>query len=139
MTIKHLPAEFLQEMCFRRAVYVNLAQLKINFDRRYALCIQKLYHKPHFTVGRCWNKSLHLQPLQRCYCENSGSFASACVMLLHCSITYKAVASHSSCGTSEKLAVWTCLVLNTSSRIYRTIFSVLFLNLICMKQFEIFV
>ena len=35
-----------------------------------------------------WNKSLHLQPLQRCYCENSGSSASACVMRRHYSITY---------------------------------------------------
>ena len=35
-----------------------------------------------------WNKSLHLQPLQRCYCENSGSPASACVMWRHYSITY---------------------------------------------------
>ena len=30
---------------------IDLAQLTINFDRRYALCNQKLYHKPHFTVG----------------------------------------------------------------------------------------
>ena len=48
----------------------------MNFDRRYALCIQKLYHRPHFTVGGNWIKSLHLQPLQRCYCENSGSSRS---------------------------------------------------------------
>ena len=40
-------------------------------------------HRPHFTVGGSWNKSLRLQPLQRCYCENSGSLASACVMRRH--------------------------------------------------------
>ena len=53
------------------------------------LCAFKtLYHRPHFTVGGSWNKSLHLQPLQRCYCEISGSPASACVMRSHCFITY---------------------------------------------------
>ena len=60
----------------------------MNFYRRYALCIQNLYHRQHLTVGGSWNKSLHLQPLQRCYCENSGSSASACVMRSHYSITY---------------------------------------------------
>ena len=35
-----------------------------------------------------WNKSLHVQPLQRCYCENSGCPASACIMRRHYSITY---------------------------------------------------
>ena len=60
----------------------------MNFDRRYALCVQNLYHRPHFTVGDSWNKSLHLQPLQRCYFENSGSPASSCLMLSHYSITY---------------------------------------------------
>ena len=43
---------------------------------RSTLCIQNLYHRPHFTVGGSWNKSL-LQPLQRCYCENWGSPATA--------------------------------------------------------------
>ena len=38
------------------------------------------YHRPHLTIGGSWNKSLHVQPLQRCYCENSGSPASSCVM-----------------------------------------------------------
>ncbi|KAJ4433039.1 hypothetical protein ANN_15296 [Periplaneta americana] len=28
---------------------IDLAQLTINFNRRYALCIQKLYHWPYFT------------------------------------------------------------------------------------------
>ena len=40
------------------------------------------------TVGGSWNKSLHLQPLQRCYCENSGSTTSAFVMQRHYSIKY---------------------------------------------------
>ena len=45
----------------------------MNFYRRCAQSIQKRYKKSHFTVCGSWNKSLHLQPLQRCYCENSGS------------------------------------------------------------------
>ena len=45
----------------------------MNFDRCYALFIQKLYHRSHFTVGGSWNKNLHFEPLQRCYCEKSGS------------------------------------------------------------------
>ena len=48
----------------------------------------KFYHKPHFTVAGSWNKSLRLQHLQRCYCENSRSPASTCVMRHHYSITY---------------------------------------------------
>ena len=56
---------------------IDLAQLTMNFDRCYALCRQKLYHRPHITVGGCWNRSLQFQPLQRCYCENSSSSASA--------------------------------------------------------------
>ena len=80
MMIKHLPAEHLQEMStVEPCVAIDLAQLMMNFDRCYGLCIQKLYHRPHFTDGGCWNKS-QLQPLQRCYCENSGSSAIACVM-----------------------------------------------------------
>ena len=72
------------ELC----VAIDLAQLTMNFDRRYALCIQKLYCKLHFTVRRCWNKILHLQLLQQCYCDNSGSPTSVCVMRCHYSITY---------------------------------------------------
>ena len=67
---------------------IDLAQLTMNFDRRYALCFQKLYHRSHFTVGGCWNKSIHLKPLQRYYCENSESPASACVIRRHYSIMY---------------------------------------------------
>ena len=40
------------------------------------------------AVGGSWNKSLHLKPLQRCYCGNSGSPTSACVMRRHYYITY---------------------------------------------------
>ena len=75
-------------MTIEPCVAIDVAQLTTNFDRRYVLCIQKLYHRPHFTVGGCWNKSLHLQPLQRCYSQNSGSPASAFVMRHHYSITY---------------------------------------------------
>ena len=32
---------------------VDLAQLTMNFDRRYALSIQKLYRIPNFNVGGC--------------------------------------------------------------------------------------
>ena len=46
---------------------IDLAQLTMNFDGRYALCIQELYHRPHFTVGGRWNENLDLQPAQRCY------------------------------------------------------------------------
>ena len=60
----------------------------MNFDWHYALCIQKLYHRQHFIVRGGWNKSLGLQPLERCYCENSGSPASACILRRHYSITY---------------------------------------------------
>ena len=63
---------------------IDLAQLTKYFERRYPLCI----HRSHFTVGGSWNKSLLLQPLQRCYREGSGSPASACVMRRHYSITY---------------------------------------------------
>ena len=52
---------------------------------REALCFMhsKTYHRPQFTVGGCWNKSLYLQPLQQCYYQDSGSPASACVMGRH--------------------------------------------------------
>ena len=46
---------------------IDMAELTMTFDRRYALCIQNVYHRPNFTVGGSWNKSLHLQPLQRCF------------------------------------------------------------------------
>ena len=39
-------------------------------------------------AGGNWNKNVHFQPLQRCYCENSGSPARACVMRCRYSITY---------------------------------------------------
>ena len=55
-------------------VAIDLAQLTMNFDRCYALCIQKRYHRPHFTLDGCRNNSLHRQPLQRCYCENSMTY-----------------------------------------------------------------
>ena len=69
-------------------LHIDLAQLTMNFDRRYALCIQKLYHKPHFTAWWSFNKSLQLQLLQRCFSENSSSPASACFMWHYYSTTY---------------------------------------------------
>ena len=75
-------------LTFFRCLLMTMARLTMNFDRRYAVCVQKVYHRPHFTVGGRWNKSLHLQPLQRCYCKNSGSPASAFVIRRHFSIKY---------------------------------------------------
>ena len=93
----HLAHNFLNNRCSVRILCnkerqicgkLLLAQLIMNFHRRCALCIQKLYHRPDFIVGGSWNKSLHLQSLQRRYCENSGSLASTCVMRRHYSIKY---------------------------------------------------
>ena len=39
---------------------IDLAQLTMNFDLRYALCIRKVYNRPHFIVGGSWNKNIHL-------------------------------------------------------------------------------
>ena len=112
MMIKHFPAELLQEMCWPSSrVEIYLAQLTMNFDRR---CIEKL--GPHFTVYGCWNKSLHLQPLQLCYCENSESSVNACVMRRHYSITYMqslyAINGLIPVGRVGKLTLWTPLVFN---------------------------
>ena len=53
------------------------------------LCaFKKIFARPHFTVCWSWNKSLHLQSLQRSCCENSGSPASSYVMRRHHSTTY---------------------------------------------------
>ena len=52
--IKHLPAELLSgDVLIEPCVALDLAQLikPMYFDRRYALCIQKFYYSPHFTVG----------------------------------------------------------------------------------------
>ena len=86
-TTKRTPISFDQH----RDLNSELSKYKysvMNFDRRYAVCIQKLYHGPHFIVGRSWNKSLHLKLLQWCYWENSGSPTSACVVWRHYTITY---------------------------------------------------
>ena len=37
----------------KSCVATGLTQLMMNLDRRYALYIQKLYHRSHFTVGGC--------------------------------------------------------------------------------------
>ena len=97
---------------------IDLAQLTMNFDRRCAFYIQNLYHRPHFTVGGCWKKSLHLQPLQRCFCENLGSPTSSFVIRHHYFITYMQslheINSYSFV-TSGKLTLWTPLLHFTSS------------------------
>ena len=93
---------------------------------RSAMCsvqpIQKDFHRLNFTVDGSWNTSLRVQPLQRYYCENSGSPASACVMRRHYSYHVHAVASRNklftSCKTSGKLNLWrpriSTLLLNRS-------------------------
>ena len=85
------------------------------------LCALKNCHRPQLTLGGSWNKSLHLQSLQRWYCENSGSPASACVMLRHYSYV-NAVASRNkwftSCGTSGKFTLWTSLVWAYLNRLF---------------------
>ena len=62
-------------------------------------------------VGGSWYKSLQLQPLQQCYCENSESQASTCVMRRHHSYHVHAVASRNKWftkyGASGKLTLWT--------------------------------
>ena len=55
----------------------DLSQLTINFDRRYALGIQELYHRTHFTVGGCWEN--------RC---NDSTVKTRKVPLVHASFIY---------------------------------------------------
>ena len=116
MMIKHLSAELLLEMLtVKPCVAIDLAQLTMNLDLRCTRCIQKLYHRPHFTVGWCWNKSLHLQPLQRCYFENSGSPASVSVIRRHYFIIYIVSSRNkwfNSSGTSGKLTLSMLMELN---------------------------
>ena len=71
----------------------------------------KIYHKPHFNIGRSWNKSLHLQPLQRYYCKNSGSLHHTTSLLYHIHAVASCNKWFTSCGMSGKLTVWTYLVL----------------------------
>ena len=75
---------------YHQNLNVGLSEHKssvVNFDQCSALCIQKLDDRPYFTVGRRWNKSLNLQPLQRCSCENS-EVPCACVMRRHYSVMH---------------------------------------------------
>ena len=83
--IKHFLAELLQAMCLISSWVwpsVIVKQDSTSTKHPAPLVHQKLYHRQHFTVGGSWNKSLHLQPLQQCYCENLGSPASACIITL---------------------------------------------------------
>ena len=53
----------------------------MNFDQRYALCIQTFYHRPHFkviagikaSISNCCNNDI---------CDNLGSPTSACIITL---------------------------------------------------------
>ena len=58
---------------------VDLAQRTLNFDRRYALCIQKLYHRPHFTIG---GTGITASIFNRC---NDVTVRTRGVLLLHSS------------------------------------------------------
>ena len=83
--------------------------------------------------GGCWNKSLHLQPLQRCYCENSGSPDSSYVMRCHYSYHVHAIASRNkwftSGGTSGKISLWMPLVhYQNNSRIYQPLPYIILIN-----------
>ena len=49
--MRHLHAHYIRP--------IDLAQLMLDMDWRYALCILRLHRKPHFIVGGGWNKSLH--------------------------------------------------------------------------------
>ena len=52
------------------------------------LCAFKNFYHKRTSQSAGAGISFHFQPLQRCYCENSGSPASACVIRRHYSITY---------------------------------------------------
>ena len=84
------------------------------------LCIQNLHLRTHFIVGWSWDESLHLHPLERCYCENSGRPASVRVMRRH----VHTVTSHNkwftSCGTSGKLTLWTSVVFSVIRELVRS-------------------
>ena len=67
--MRHLHAHYIRP--------IDLAQLMLYIDWCYAMCIQRLYHRPNSTVGGSWNNSLHLEPLQRFSWENSGSSVCA--------------------------------------------------------------
>ena len=110
--IKHLPAELLQEMCSRsRRVSLNFIVWQDNSVIKHPapLVSKTLSQTALHSRGESWNKSLHFQPLQRCYYENSGSPDSVCVMRRHYHV--HAVVSRnkwfSSCGTSWKLTLLT--------------------------------
>ena len=82
--------------------------------------LSKRYQRSSYTVNESWNRSLYLLPLQRCYCDNLGSLASACVMRLitlsRISYVYHVYAVFSpnewftSWGMSGKLTLWTSFV-----------------------------
>ena len=97
-------------MTVEPCVAIDVAQLTINFDRRYALCIQKLYHRLHLTVSRSWNKSLQLQQLQQCYCENSGSHTSAFIIRHHVHAVTSRNKWFNICETNWKLTLWMPLI-----------------------------
>ena len=114
----------------------DIAGDEFRWARRCALCIQRLYHRSHFTVGGCWNKSLHLKLQLRCYCENSRNPASACAMLRQYSISRTSVASRNKwlndCGTSGKLTLWTTLIF----RVYNDFYFVIPNYLYALQHFK---
>ena len=113
--IKHIPTELLQEMCYSRVVSGHRPGTTYD-EFRSALCSVpfKNFIIPHLTVGGSWNKSIYLQQLQQCYCENWRNHASECNHATSLLYHVHAVASRNkwftSCGTSGKLTLWTSLV-----------------------------
>ena len=84
------------------------------FWSAYALCFQKRYHRQHFTVGGCWNKSPQPRPCNDATVRTRES--RWCIRHATSLLYYVyAVASRNklftSCGTSGNLNLWTSLVL----------------------------
>ena len=68
---------------------IDLSQLTMNFDRRYALSIQKLYHRSHFTVSA--GTGIRASIVNCCNdatVRTRGSHASAFITRRYYSITY---------------------------------------------------
>ena len=75
-------------MTIELCVAIDLAQLTMNFDRRYALCIQKFIKD---RTSQSVSAGIRASIFNRCYCENLGcptSYASCDVITLSCTRMY---------------------------------------------------
>ena len=104
-----LSAPATQHLLAHNVKTIALTQLTMNFDRRYALYMQKFYHRLHFTVSGSWNKSLHLQPLQ--LWKSRQCMRHAASLLYHIHTVASRNEWFTSSGTSGKLTLWMPLVL----------------------------